>query len=67
MIFNFFECRRARLIHSAICFLLFLGGFSSQAQQFLDADVCVYGGTSAGVVAAVQAARMGKTVVLHEF
>lgn len=31
-----------------------------------DADVCVYGGTSGGVVAAVQAARMGKRVVLLE-
>ncbi|MEZ6096185.1 MAG: FAD-dependent oxidoreductase [Pirellulaceae bacterium] len=29
-------------------------------------DVCVYGGTSGGVVAAVQAARMGKSVVLLE-
>jgi hypothetical protein len=32
----------------------------------LAADVCVYGGTSGGVVAAVQAARMGKTVILVE-
>jgi hypothetical protein len=30
------------------------------------ADICIYGGTSAGVVAAVQAAAMGKTVVLVE-
>ena len=30
------------------------------------ADVCIYGGTSGGVVAAVQAARMGKNVVLVE-
>lgn len=30
----------------------------------MKADVCVYGGTSGGVVAAVQAARMGKCVVL---
>jgi lysophospholipase L1-like esterase len=30
----------------------------------LDADICVYGGTSAGVTAAVQAARQGKTCVL---
>ncbi|MGA2618733.1 MAG: FAD-dependent oxidoreductase [Thermoguttaceae bacterium] len=30
------------------------------------ADVLVYGGTAGGVVAAVQAARMGKTVVLIE-
>ena len=27
-------------------------------------DVVVYGGTSAGVIAAVQAARMGKSVVI---
>jgi predicted neuraminidase len=32
----------------------------------LDADVCVYGATSGGVAAAVQAARMGKRVVLIE-
>jgi hypothetical protein len=31
-----------------------------------ETDVCVYGGTSGGVVAAVQAARMGKRVVLVE-
>jgi len=29
-------------------------------------DVCVYGGTAGGVAAAIQAARMGKTVVLIE-
>ncbi|MEQ1841046.1 MAG: FAD-dependent oxidoreductase, partial [Verrucomicrobiales bacterium] len=32
----------------------------------LESDICVYGGTSGGVVAAVQAARMGKSVVLLE-
>lgn len=31
-----------------------------------DADIVVYGGTSAGVTAAIQAARMGRTVVLIE-
>ena len=30
----------------------------------LDVDVCVYGGTAGGVVAAVKAARLGKSVVL---
>ncbi|GGM78105.1 xanthan lyase [Dyadobacter beijingensis] len=34
-----------------------------QAQQ---ADVCVYGGTAAGVIAAYTAKKMGKTVVLIE-
>ncbi|MBI2481903.1 MAG: FAD-dependent oxidoreductase, partial [Planctomycetia bacterium] len=32
----------------------------------IDTDVCIYGGTSGGVVAAVQAARLGKRVVLVE-
>jgi hypothetical protein len=36
----------------------------SEAGNSVDCDVVVYGGTSAGVVAATQAARMGKSVVL---
>ena len=32
------------------------------AAQEVNVDVCVYGGTSGGVIAAVQAARLGKTV-----
>lgn len=32
----------------------------------VEADVCVYGGTSGGVIAAVQVARMGRRVVLVE-
>ena len=39
--------------------------WASEPQAF-EADVCVYGGTSGGVVAAVQTTRMGKTVVLVE-
>jgi hypothetical protein len=35
-------------------------------RSFADTDVCVYGGTAGGVVAAIQAARMGKSVVLIE-
>jgi len=41
-------------------FILLLGGFSCLAET----DLVVYGGTSAGVAAAVQAKRMGKTVAL---
>ncbi|MFT5522994.1 MAG: hypothetical protein ACI9HK_000938 [Pirellulaceae bacterium] len=33
----------------------------------IEADVCVYGGTCAGIVAAIQAQRMGKRAVLLEF
>ncbi|MBA4020631.1 MAG: xanthan lyase [Pirellula sp.] len=36
------------------------------AEQMIEADICVYGGTSGGVVAAVQAARLGKKAVLVE-
>ena len=36
------------------------------AEQSTSVDVCVYSGTSGGVVAAVQAARMGRSVVILE-
>src|SRR6476469_10932328 len=36
---------------------------SASAQQY---EVCVYGGTSAGVIAAYTAAKMGKKVILIE-
>lgn len=39
---------------------------SGEKDKVVEADVCVYGGTSGGVTAAVQAARMGKKVVLVE-
>lgn len=35
-----------------------------KAVQEINVDVCVYGGTSGGVIAAIQAARMGKKVAL---
>jgi len=46
-----------------ILFLLFAASAFSAVHE---ADVCVFGGTSGGVSAAVQIARMGKTVVLAE-
>lgn len=44
--------------------LVLASTFSNAA--VIEADICVFGGTSGGVAAAVQAARMGKTVVLAE-
>ncbi|MEZ6121966.1 MAG: FAD-dependent oxidoreductase [Planctomycetaceae bacterium] len=44
----------------AVCFVLHQTAIANKA------DVCVYGGTSGGVTAALQAARMGKQVVLVE-
>jgi hypothetical protein len=44
-------------------FLAFFSPFLLVAQTY---DLVIYGGTSAGVAAAIQASRMGKTVVLIE-
>lgn len=48
----------------AFFFCLAVGATASAA--VIESDICVYGGTSGGVVAAVQAARMGKSVVIAE-
>ena len=47
-----------------LSFLLVLGIFAVSCTRTPTYDIVVYGGTSAGVTAAVQAARMGKSVVL---
>jgi hypothetical protein len=57
------------MIHKFVLLLLvlsYLTGYSAPAfsAEKLTADLCVYGGTSGGVVAAVQGARMGKRVIL---
>lgn len=49
------------LLASCILFLLVC---DSVQQQTYNADVIIYGGTSAGVIAAVQTARMGHSVLL---
>jgi hypothetical protein len=43
-----------------------VAAINSTSSKAIETDVCVYGGTSGGVVAAIQAARMGKRVVLVE-
>jgi thioredoxin reductase len=39
---------------------------SGHAAQVIESDICIFGGSSAGIVAAIQAKRMGKTTVLVE-
>lgn len=50
------------------CLFLLLSGFSGIAGEPppLEVDVCVFGGTSGGAAAAVQVARLGRTVLLTE-
>jgi flavin-dependent dehydrogenase len=45
----------------------FLLGLSAPLRaEFIESDVCVLGATSGGIAAAIQAARMGKSVVIAE-
>ncbi|AXY74166.1 FAD-dependent oxidoreductase [Paraflavitalea soli] len=41
-------------------------GFAQSNKAPLTADICIYGGTAAGVIAAYTAQQMGKTVILIE-
>ncbi len=52
-----------------LCFILLvqLLGFPLFAAPLVETDICVYGGNASGAVAAIQASRMGQTVVLLEF
>src|ERR1039457_1573668 len=43
---------------------LFASALPALGAPVIDTDICVYGATSGGVVAAVAAARLGKNVVL---
>jgi hypothetical protein len=54
---------KRRFVASALTLML---GSSLMAEDAATYDIVVYGGTSGGVTAAIQAARMGKTVVLIE-
>lgn len=47
--------------------LPWLFGATAASAAGVETDICVYGGTSGGVVAAVQAARQGKSVSLAVF
>jgi hypothetical protein len=68
------DCQRARGTFALLRFSFFTLGFaglllatSVGRAAVVVSDICVYGGTSGGVVAAVQASRMGKTVALAVF
>ncbi|WP_426588670.1 FAD-dependent oxidoreductase [Mucilaginibacter sp. R-33] len=60
--------KNIKVIILAIVTTCFMAGASvnGQSSKLITADVCVYGGTSAGVIAAYTAKKMGKTVILIE-
>src|SRR5688572_25171341 len=58
--------RNKVLVTLAGCLSLFINVPASFGQTSAEVDVCVYGGTSAGVIAAYTARTLGKTVVLIE-
>jgi hypothetical protein len=49
----------------AVCLTLVLGTASVHA-EIVETDICVFGGSSAGIVAAIQAKKLNKSVVLVE-
>ncbi len=59
--------RFLRLSGIGLLSLVYAGLLSVRAAEIVRSDICVFGGTSAGVAAAVQAARSGQKVVLTEF
>src|SRR5690606_1541354 len=50
----------------ALFFLIWVIPLSSASGNTLQADICIYGGTSAGIIAAYTAAKQGKSVVIVE-
>jgi hypothetical protein len=54
------------LIMALLCTLIGGRAGFAQTNNIVTADICIYGGTAAGVIAAYTAQKMGKTVVLIE-
>jgi hypothetical protein len=53
-------------LNAFLCSLLLVLSASSAGAAIIEADVCVYGATSGGIAAAIQAQRMGKRAVIAE-
>jgi hypothetical protein len=56
--------RTTHTVQKLYLLLLFLPCLFVNAQQKITADICVYGATSGGVIAAYTAAKLGKKVIL---
>lgn len=58
---------RLSVLFVASCSIFLLCALPIFAGEVVTSDVCIYGGTVAGVTAAVETARLGKTAVIAEF
>jgi hypothetical protein len=47
-----------------LCAMIVLSSAVQAGEPVIDAEIVIYGGTSAGVIAAVQAVQMGKSVII---
>jgi len=54
------------LLYALCVIILPLTGLMAQGSLYKNYDVCIYGGTSSGVIAAYTAAKSGKSVILIE-
>ncbi|MBT2564101.1 FAD-dependent oxidoreductase [Pedobacter sp. ISL-68] len=54
------------LIYILLAIICPLTGLKAQSALYKNYDICIYGGTSSGVIAAYTAARSGKSVLLIE-
>ncbi|MDQ1088351.1 FAD-dependent oxidoreductase [Siphonobacter sp. SORGH_AS_1065] len=60
-------CFFTKVVRHVLFFLLALNGtILAQSLPVVNVDVCVYGGTSAGIIAAYTAQKLGKSVILVE-
>src|SRR5258707_12105132 len=56
---------RTQLASVLLCFT-FAAAIPISAAEVIESDVCIFGGTCAGIAAAVQSARMGKKAIVLE-
>ena len=54
------------LVYTLLAIIGPLTGLKAQSSLYKNYDICIYGGTSSGVIAAYTAARSGKSVLLIE-
>ncbi len=54
------------MLSHILAMLIFPGILTGEIREPREYDIVIYGGTSAGIAAAIQASRMGKTVLLIE-